>query len=184
MRINNRLTYPSQTDVKKLFSYDDIAAALRWNIRDVSSGVSKRNLKSWNIKHAGKLAGHQDNQGYAKICLNKQVYSAHRLIWILHFGEIPEGLEIDHIDGNRSNNRPENLRLVTHSENCKNSRKLRPTGELKSGVHWHASRQKWRARVGYNMQRMHLGFYDDRAEAERIVAVVKRALGFTERAVA
>lgn len=58
----------------------------------------------------------------------------HRLIWVLHFGPIPAAHEIDHINGNRADNRIENLRLVTRSLNLKNKRVLRSNATGHRGV--------------------------------------------------
>ncbi len=57
-----------------------------------------------------------------KNCKLQRTYLIHRLVWQAFKGEIPEGLEIDHIDGNKSNNRLDNLRLVTHQHNTFNSK--------------------------------------------------------------
>lgn len=66
------------------------------------------------------LAGTINNRGYVKITINgKQLY-AHRIVWIMHNGDIERGMEIDHINHNKEDNRIENLRLVSRSENAKN----------------------------------------------------------------
>ena len=59
--------------------------------------------------------------GYRRININGAMYSIHRLVWENYIGEIPEGMVIDHIDGNRENNCLENLRCVSQKENIKNS---------------------------------------------------------------
>lgn len=64
---------------------------------------------------------------YIKIYLNGKKYFIHRILWILYNQkEIPEGFVVDHIDGNKHNNSKENLRICTVSENCCNSRRLKP----------------------------------------------------------
>ena len=74
----------------------------------------------------GKEIGKAKKNCYAFVSIkhretNKQIaYYVHRLIWETFNGNIPEGYEIDHINTNRSDNRLENLRLVTHQENCNN----------------------------------------------------------------
>ena len=73
----------------------------------------------WNN---GKVAGTLDGQGYYMTQLNKVRFKNHRYIWELFNGPIPEGFQIDHIDGNRSNNRLENLRVVSPSENSRNKK--------------------------------------------------------------
>jgi len=73
----------------------------------------------------GKVAGSvlEQNGGYRYLCLGKggkqHSLLAHRVIWLLVHGEVPpEGMEIDHIDGNPENNRIDNLRVVSHTENA------------------------------------------------------------------
>ena len=59
-------------------------------------------------------------EGYIRYCILGKHYSGHRLIYETFYGEIPENMVIDHIDGNRSNNKLNNLRLVSYSDNAKN----------------------------------------------------------------
>lgn len=62
-----------------------------------------------------------NNCGYEMICYAyKQTTYVHRLVYEAFKGEIPEGMQIDHIDRNKRNNNPDNLRVVTRSENCNN----------------------------------------------------------------
>lgn len=62
-----------------------------------------------------------NNSGYGFItCEGQNKVSVHRLVYEAFKGEIPEGMEIDHIDRNRRNNNPDNLRVVTHKENMLN----------------------------------------------------------------
>lgn len=71
----------------------------------------------------GDTAGRPDNKGYWAVGLGKGRYRNHRIIWEMFNGQIPEGIQVDHIDGNRANNRIENLRLVTNMINCYNQKK-------------------------------------------------------------
>ncbi|AGF87895.1 HNH endonuclease [Salmonella phage FSL SP-126] len=77
--------------------------------------------KQWKKGRSRNLiAGTINNKGYLKVTIDgKQMY-AHRIVWIMHNGNIDDGYEIDHINHNRSDNRIENLRIVTRSENAKN----------------------------------------------------------------
>ena len=62
-----------------------------------------------------------NNCGYEFICYKtRNIVYVHRLVYEVFKGEVPEGMEIDHIDRNKHNNNPDNLRVVTRAENCKN----------------------------------------------------------------
>ncbi|MBJ2067966.1 HNH endonuclease [Serratia odorifera] len=100
---------------------------------DAGSGsglVWKRPLAS-RVK-AGSAAGTLGKDGYWSIQVKGRKLAAHRVLWWLLNGEIPPGLCIDHIDGNRGNNRLDNLRLCTRAENNRNTRKR--TGRLPKGI--------------------------------------------------
>jgi NAD+--asparagine ADP-ribosyltransferase len=71
-------------------------------------------------KKSGKKAGTTRKEGYNVVQLHKTQYYAHRLIWAILKGEIPQDMHIDHINRNKSDNRIENLRLVTTRENALN----------------------------------------------------------------
>lgn len=70
---------------------------------------------------AGATAGSTSRSGYIDICVSKERHGAHRLAWLYVHGEWPAG-EIDHLDGDKSNNRISNLRDITHAVNTQNLR--------------------------------------------------------------
>jgi hypothetical protein len=111
----------------------------------------------------GKKAGGFHSRGYITICVNDAEYLAHRLAWAMHYGEIPENMQIDHINGDRSDNRISNLRLATHEENCRNSK---PRKHNKTGIKGvRRMRSKWAARIRVNNKEIWLGCYDTPEEA-------------------
>ena len=71
-------------------------------------------------KRAGEIAGSPHNAGYRQITISRKKYLIHRLIWVYHYGEMPT--QIDHINGQRSDNRIENLRECSYSQNHGNRR--------------------------------------------------------------
>lgn len=87
-----------------------------------------------------------------------------RETYISFYGEIPEGMEIDHIDCNPLNNDIENLRLVTRSENLRNRRKFTMNKNIKEskykGVYWCRRRNKWIAQMRYNKKTYYIGQFD------------------------
>lgn len=113
-------------------------------------------------KTTGKIAGGPTKEGYIRIRLNSIEYRAHRVIWEMFNGEIPEGMLIDHINGIKDDNRLENLRLVTREQNNANrvgwtSSEL-PKGVTKAG-------KKFRAKLFHKGITYCLGSYSTPEEA-------------------
>ena len=96
--------------------------------------------------------------GYRKVGIAGKRYPTHRVVWTLLKGAIPEGLEIDHINRQRDDNRIENLRLVTRKENAFN---------LKSSKGYYKAHGKWRAQISIDNVSTHIGYYDTEAEARK-----------------
>ena len=87
-------------------------------------------------------------------------FRVHRLIYILHHGCIPKGSLIDHIDGDKLNNKIENLRLTDHKGNARNARKWKsPTSSKFKGVSWYRWNGKWKASIRENGTTKHLGYF-------------------------
>lgn len=102
-------------------------------------------------------------------------FLVHRIIWTMHNGEIPEGKYIDHIDGNRLNNRIENLRVALQAQNRQNSGfQVNNTSGYKD-VFWHKSLERWQVRVGKDGFQKHIGYYKciEEANAAAIEARVR-----------
>lgn len=95
-------------------------------VTDTHSGRNNTRV----MRRVGDTAGSiLNSRGYSTVSICGVKYQVHRIIWVLHHGEIPEQMTIDHIDGNRSNNSIENLRCTTYSTNAKNKKhKLSNTG--------------------------------------------------------
>ena len=108
---------------------------------------------------SGKFAGTKRKSGSWQIFYKKKHYLAHRVIWFLHSGNDPLEQEIDHIDRNPSNNRLDNLRLATRSQNCTN--KITCSASGYRGVKKHHKGKRWQACI----QRKHLGYFSTKEEA-------------------
>lgn len=114
----------TQDDVKRLFDYDDETGDLIWRKRDRSEFTAGRQngeaaWKIWNSRNAGQKIRNLNTYGYLRVAVSGKRYFAHRIIWLWVHGEWPEG-EIDHINGNRADNRIENLRVVDRQGNTRN----------------------------------------------------------------
>jgi len=124
-----------------------------------------------NVK-AGAVAGSLSSWGYTQIQFDRNVYRAHRLAWYFFYGSEPKGL-IDHINGDRRDNRIANLRAADHRTNCENRRtaqKNNPTGAL--GVI--ARNGKFYAQIGVNGKRLHLGVFSTKESAAAAYVEAKR----------
>ena len=112
----------------------------------------------------GSCMGGIGVDGYWKIKIKGKSYLAHRLIWLHAFGEWPKE-EIDHIDGNPSNNRLENLRIASHKQNCGNRRKNKNNTSGYSGVKYRKDCERFQAVIKMDGITRHLGYYDTPQEA-------------------
>lgn len=137
----------SLEDVKSAFEYKD--GHLYWKI-DRSDKVKK-----------GKLAGTNRN-GYIQIIYKTKTYLAHRLIYFMHYGYLPK--YIDHINGNRSDNRIENLRGCTQHQNLLNRK---PFGKSKyKGVYLTGRKTiKYKSQIMLDGKLNYLGTYKTEEEA-------------------
>lgn len=106
-----------------------------------------------NRVQAGTLAGTISDEGYVKVMMRRKAYHAHRIIWEMHYGKIPEGMEIDHINHDRTDNRIENLRLVTKQVNMKNKSSYSNNKSGVTGVSWHSKKKKWVAQIQGNKRK-------------------------------
>ena len=114
---------------------------------------------------AGSKAGTLRKDDYIGIFMKGTYYFAHRIVWEMHHGEIPTGLVIDHIDGNRANNMLENLRICTFQQNHFNRGKQSNNKSGFKGVSWHKQKQKWVAQIKIDGRNKFLGFFTDPVKA-------------------
>lgn len=105
--------------MKDTFYYDPTSpSCLRW-ARTSYSGRGNKKPQALKDDPAGSLNG----RGQYEVFFNGRLYQCHRIVYEITVGEIPEGILIDHIDGNRSNNLIDNLRLADYTLNARNRKK-------------------------------------------------------------
>lgn len=151
--------------VRSLIDYDHMSGIVTWRARHESLWRSTPKRSSswecarWNSRHSGSVAGSKKrNDGYHNITIRGRHYRLHRIIWLWMTGEWP-GRDIDHIDGDRSNNRWDNLRTATRGQNSANRG---PHKNSKSGVKGVCLRGgKWVARV----KQKYIGSFETLPEA-------------------
>jgi len=153
---------PTVEELRKLFVYDPETGELHWKTRaDVGA--------AWNARYAGQPAFRTvHSEGYLLGNIWRRKFYAHRVAFAIHHGRWPAGL-IDHINGDRTDNRAANLREVDLSENAKNRRAgLRQSGH--AGIWWIEGAQRWRVVRRHNKRRYNIGSYatlDEAIEAMR-----------------
>lgn len=106
-------------------------------------------------------AGWVNPYGYASVNIHKKVYLMHRVVWEMHNGPIKNGMQVDHIDGDRLNNKISNLRLASHNQNCHNAKTRSDNTSGVKGVTWDKTLGKWRSRIMVNKKRVNVGCFDD-----------------------
>ncbi len=137
------------------------------------SGLFIRNIGRGKTKK-GDIAGYTRKDGRVMLHINHKLYQASRMAWLYVYGYIPE-LEIDHINGNPSDNRIDNLRIATHLQNQQNRRspsiknKLKVLGVSRSG-------KKYRASISIFGKYKHLGQFDTIEQAHNAYLIAKRNL--------
>ena len=130
--------------------------------------------QKWNTRYAGTEAGNVGARGYRDVRIYGRVLKAHRIIWAILHNQWPSH-EIDHIDGNRANNKVNNLRHATRTENNHNIGISRRNKSGVMGVFWEDKRRKWKAYIRVNNVQNNIGRYDtfDDAVAARKEAEIR-----------
>lgn len=116
-----------------------------------------------SILQVGDIVGTQRKDGYVEICVDKKIYLAHRLVFMFFNGYFPK--EIDHINNIRNDNRIENLREVTHTQNQWNHALRKNNTSGYKGVCFNKKNNKWRAQIRHDSKKIYLGMFETPQEA-------------------
>ena len=119
-----------------------------------------------NKVKAEQNAGYITKHNYHRVCILGKQYYTHRLVFLMHHGYLPKF--IDHIDGNKLNNKIENLREVSHFQNMANVKKKKNNTSGCKCVCFDKSRNKWFVRVTVNKKTYNIGRYKDLELAELV----------------
>lgn len=108
------------------------------------------------------VAGSRDKRQHTNTHIKHVLYPNHRIIWAMHYGVWPTKF-LDHINGDPTDNRIENLREVTNQENCKNARigKNNTSGRVGVSYYGHNGWSKWHAYIRGNGKLISLGYFED-----------------------
>lgn len=152
---------PSLDQVRHRVNYDAATGEFSWNNPPKHSQV-----------RAGSIGNM--NRGYKQISIDGVRYLAHRLAWFCHYGVWPAE-QIDHINGDRSDNRIANLRLADYAINAQNRSKAYRNSRLGVlGVKWHKKQRKLVAAIRVNGRTKQLGSFSTVEEASRAYHEAKR----------
>lgn len=147
----------------ELLAFDSKTGAFTWKARDGRFCATELSARRWNARFAGKPALNGNHaQGYLEGTLLFQSILAHRAAWAMHYGVWPSS-QIDHINGDRTDNRIQNLREATATENNRNMRLSSRNTSGTVGVH--RSRRLWVARICDQGKIVHLGSFRDFGDA-------------------
>ena len=141
----------TQKRLKEVINYDPDSGIFSWN-RPLRRGYVYRN------------AGTNHPSGYIYIRVDKVKYRAHRLAWLWAYGTIPKE-KIDHKNGVGTDNRIENLRLATTSQNGANAKFRSDNTSGFKGVVFNQKTNNWSARICINQKSKHIGRFDSDIEA-------------------
>lgn len=125
---------------------------------DADAGVLRRRVASNNRVRVGEVAGSPGAKGYLVAGVDGKKQRVHRVIFLMAYGWLPE--QVDHINGNRLDNRPANLRAASGAQNRHNTRIPATNKSGAKGVHLHAQSGKWRARCQVNGKKYSLGIHE------------------------
>lgn len=158
MTPGSRTGPPTAERVREMLAYSPSDGVFRWRVAGRGRPYK-----------VGDVAGTAHNRGYRAICVDGKKYLAHRLAWLYVHGEWP-GSDIDHINGDRRDNRAANLRVVSRQVNLQNQR------GTTLGTSYHRRDQKWAAQIQVGNKKTFLGYFNTAEEARARYVHAKRAL--------
>jgi hypothetical protein len=158
--------------IRQLLAENDEGDGLIW--------LERPGEKTFNKMYAGKPALTALSQtGYLRGTIKGGHYRAHRVLWVLRNGCWPEG-EIDHIDGNKTNNKAGNLRDVPKCQNQRNRKMDCQNTSGKMGVWYRKSINRWIARITVNNKKIWLGQFTTMEAAIQAREKAEKLHGFHE----
>jgi hypothetical protein len=158
------MSRPTQDRVKELFSYDPLTGEFRRRVDSLKG--------RWK---AGELAGWSGTRGYRYLLIDGCVSRASSVGWLYIHGEWP-GVELDHRNKDTGDDRLENLRQATKSQNQANKGKYKRNTSGFAGVTWNRSHSKWQAQIGFQGKVKYLGSFEEAKSAALAYDVAARQL--------
>lgn len=170
------MSMPSTAYLCEALTYCADDGSFTWRERPLHHFADQHACDRWNALYPGTPAGYVNNEGYVMLCISGRRYPAHRVAVALVTGSDPGDLLIDHINGDRSDNRYRNLRTASRQQNGQHrfgTQKNNTTGYR--GVSLRKLTGRWQAYLTINGQRTHLGYYETPHEAGVVAENARRA---------
>lgn len=152
----------TQDELKELLEYEQGSGLFKWRTGRI------------NNTHAGAVAGSVGG-GYIVISIKSRLYKAHRLAFLYVTGAWPDEC-VDHIDGDRQNNRWANLRPATVAQNSQNISATTKNSSGLRGVTWSKHKKSWQAMIALSGKQTHLGYFKDPLIAHAAYTSAKSSL--------
>ena len=125
--------------------------------------------------------GTRHKDGYMVTGVGGRQWLMNRIIAIAFGLDLSGKLQVDHINGNKSDNRLKNLRSVTNQFNCTAFRRVKSGASSKfRGVCWHKRKGKWHSQIMVNGKRKHIGYYNNEIEAAMAYDGAAKINGYPE----
>lgn len=154
--------------LSSFLSYDSTTGIVTWK--------TDHNSRAKKGQEFGTSHSHR-RTSYKQANLLGKCYQVHRVAWALHYGAWPVG-QIDHIDHDGLNNRIENLREVSTTDNCRNRRRRRDNKSGVTGVTWCNNTKKWKSEIRVNRRLIYLGVFRSVEEAAKARLAASKEFGF------
>lgn len=160
--------------------YDPKTGLLTWRERPLEHFANASRHTAWNKTYAGTPAlTAKHGAGYRHGAIFGKNLLAHRAAWAIVHGEWPKVM--DHLNGDRADNRLANLRSVTQAVNARNQTRHSRNKSGVTGVFFLAKQGRWLSAINADCVHHHLGVFDTLEEAAEARKDAERRLGFTER---
>ena len=149
----------TQEELKELIDYNSETGVFTWKVSPARQVFS------------GDIAGTKRKDGYIQIKVKNELILSHRLVWIYMYGYLPK--YIDHINGQRDDNRIINIREVSNQQNSLNSKISKNNTSGIKGVYWDKSRNKWTVRLSIDGKCKFFKRFDDIDLAKLVIEEVR-----------
>ena len=171
-----RRPLPEQALLRQLLDYEPDTGTLTWRERPEPMFTRRGRCQWWNGQYANRPAFRTKHGPHLSGSIGHRSYTAHRVIWKLVHGVDPD--QIDHINGNGSDNRLSNLRNVSHAENMRNLPLPPHNRSGHAGVSFRDDIGKWCARIRAEGRHLYLGVFETFEEAVVVRQAAERLHGY------